>query len=88
MKSVSKRESLRRKQTYRENQNVMQLEILLKESVFCLKSFEKLHMFATMASDLEASHLSDRISGGDLVAIEAEYHLKCLITYKNRHRSF
>ncbi|KAG1656278.1 LMBR1 domain-containing protein 2 [Nymphon striatum] len=28
-----------------------------------------------------------RISGGDLVAIEAKYHYDCLSLYKNRHRS-
>ena len=41
-----------------------------------------------MASDLEDADLLVRISGGDLVAIEAKYHLECLVSYKNRHRSF
>ena len=29
-----------------------------------------------------------RLSGGDLVAIEAKYHYNCLSAYKNQHRSF
>ena len=40
-----------------------------------------------MATDLEDTDLLGRISGGDLVAIEAKYHLVCLTRYKNRHRS-
>ena len=29
-----------------------------------------------------------RISGGDMIAIEAKYHLSCLTKLRNRHRSF
>ena len=28
-----------------------------------------------------------RISGGDIIAIEAKYHINCLVSYKNRYRS-
>ena len=66
--------------------------------IFCEGGAEgdKLHCFATMETDtsvrrmalqLEDFELLGRISGGDLVAIDARYHLKCLITLRNRHRS-
>ena len=28
-----------------------------------------------------------RISGGDIIAIEAKYHINCLVSYKNCYRS-
>ena len=28
-----------------------------------------------------------RISGGDIIAFEAKYHINCLVSYKNRYRS-
>ena len=31
--------------------------------------------------------LIEKISGGDLITLEAEYHLECLASYRNRHRS-
>lgn len=40
-----------------------------------------------MAMELEEFDLLGRISHGDLIAIEAKYHLKCLIALKNRYRS-
>ncbi len=42
------------------------------------------HELRKMATDLQDALLLARISGGDLVAIEGNYHYKC---YKNRHRS-
>ena len=41
-----------------------------------------------MALELEDFELLGRMSEGDLIAIEAKYHLKCLIYLKNRYRSF
>ena len=41
-----------------------------------------------MATDLEDKALLTRIDGGDLTALEAKYHLSCLTTLRNRHRSF
>ena len=41
-----------------------------------------------MATDLEDTALLTRIDGGDLTALEAKYHLSCLTTLRNRHRSF
>ena len=31
-----------------------------------------------MATELQDTELLERISGGDLVALEAKYHFKCL----------
>ena len=56
----------------------------------------KLHQCSTMKLDSElrymATELNDttllaRISGGDIVAIEAKYHIECLVKYKNSYRS-
>ena len=40
-----------------------------------------------MAVKLQDTTLLARISGGDLVAIEAKYHLDCLTKYRNKYRS-
>jgi hypothetical protein len=40
-----------------------------------------------MAIEMQDTSLISRISGGDLVAIEARYHRNCLTAYKNRYRS-
>ena len=37
------------------------------------------HNIRRMAIELQDS----RISGGDLIAVEAKYHFNCLSTYKN-----
>jgi len=41
-----------------------------------------------MAKDLQDTILLARISGGDLTAIDTKYHLSCLTSLRNRHRSF
>ncbi|KAG0722380.1 hypothetical protein GWK47_044567 [Chionoecetes opilio] len=42
----------------------------------------------SMARDLLDSDLLTRIEGvGDLIALEAKYHLACLVGLRNRHRS-
>ena len=43
------------------------------------------HDFHQMATDLQDTRLLARISGGDLVAIEAKYHFNCLLVYKRKH---
>ena len=45
------------------------------------------HNLKKMATELQDSVLLARISGGDLIAIEAKYHYNCLSGYKNRYRS-
>ena len=66
--------------------------------IFCEKvSSEKLHEYSTrnteislraMANDMQGNALLTKISGGDLVAIEAKYHFSCLSEYRNQHRSY
>ena len=40
-----------------------------------------------MATELNDTTLLARISGGGIVAIEAKYHIECLVKYKNSYRS-
>ena len=40
-----------------------------------------------MALELQDYELLGRKSGGDLIAIEAKYHLDCITTFRNRYRS-
>ena len=66
--------------------------------IFCGKaSSEKLHEYSTrntgvslrvMANDMQDNDLLTKVSGGDLVAIDAKYHFSCLSEYRNRHRSY
>ena len=37
---------------------------------------------------MQDNALLTKISGGDLVAIEAKYHFSCLSEYRNRHCSY
>ena len=64
--------------------------------VFCHQEDGHLHEFRTleaddsirqMAADLEETELMASIEGGDLIALEAKYHLQCLVALRNRHRS-
>ena len=41
----------------------------------------------TMITELQDTQLLARIDGGDLIAKEMKYHLKCLTTLRNRYRS-
>jgi len=61
--------------------------------IFCSVASGKLHNCTTltldhdlrqMATDLQDTRLLARISGGDLVAIEAKYHFNCLSAYKSK----
>ena len=64
--------------------------------IFCEEGSDKLHQFSTMQSDtnvrnmardLQDASLLAKIEGGDLIALEARYHLSCLVKLRNRHRS-
>ena len=66
--------------------------------MFCDKGQEEgdLHLVSTfdadcsiriMITELQDTNLLPRIVGGDLIAIEAKYHFKCLINLRNRYRS-
>ena len=66
--------------------------------LFCgISTSEKLTEYSTnnaeanlrrMATDLDDTDILTKISGGDLVAIEAKYPFTCLSTYRNRYRAF
>lgn len=64
--------------------------------VICNEGGGTLHSFCTLeadtnlrliAGDLQDFGLLSRISGGDLIAIEAKYHMRCLTNSRNRQRS-
>ena len=64
--------------------------------IFCCKKHGQLHEFRTlganenirqMATQLQEIELMARMEGGDLIALEAKYHLECLTALRNRHRS-
>jgi hypothetical protein len=66
-----------------------------EKCIFC-EGEGDLHSYSTfdseknlrkMAQDLGDTRLLAKISGGDLVAIEAKYHLRCLVDLRNEHRS-
>ena len=40
-----------------------------------------------MVKELQDTTLLAKIEGGDLIALEAKYHLPCLTKLRNRHRS-
>ena len=41
-----------------------------------------------MATNLQDSALLKQLAGGDMIAIEAKYHKKCMTNLTNRHRAF
>ena len=68
-----------------------------EKCVFCDEKVGVLHSFSTIeadrnlrriVTDLQDFELLAKISGGDLIAIEAKYHMKCLTNLRNKHRSF
>ncbi len=70
--------------------------LLQATCIFCDDESGQLHNCSTlgldkelrkMATDLQDTSLLSRISGGDLIAIDAKYHINCLVAYKNRYRS-
>ncbi len=65
--------------------------------LFCDSSSGNLHEFTTLSADKSiksmASEMNDtdmlvKLADGDLVAIEAKYHLSCLTKYRNQYRGY
>ena len=63
---------------------------------FCEEAIGTLHQFSTlqsdsnvrsMALDLTDTSLLAKLEGGDLMVLEAKYHLNCLTKIRNHHRS-
>ena len=75
-----------------------QSSILRDICIFCDKiTSEQLHEVTTlnvdksiksMATEMSDHELLVKISGGDLIALEAKYHLNCLTIYRNLYRTF
>ncbi len=40
-----------------------------------------------MALELQETDVMAKMEGGDLIALEAKYHLQCLTELRNRYRS-
>ena len=70
----------------------------VQKCIFCEAGDEEgyLHQYSAFNSDnnlrpivteLQDTKLQARIAGGDLMAIEAKYHLQCLTNLRNRYRS-
>lgn len=64
--------------------------------LFCHQEGGHLHEFRTLGADesirqmaikLQETELLARIGGGDLIALEAKYHLQCLTVLRNRYHS-
>ena len=64
--------------------------------IFCGNGSAVLHEFRTLGADsrlrsmatvLQDSALLAKLEGGDLVALDAKFHLSCLTQLRNRHRS-
>uniref|UniRef100_UPI00358EDFCA uncharacterized protein n=1 Tax=Myxine glutinosa TaxID=7769 RepID=UPI00358EDFCA len=69
----------------------------VEKCIFCEKGKEEdaLHEVSTLEADnniremiteLNDTKLMTRIVGGDLIALEAKYHLLCLVSLRNRYR--
>ena len=96
--STSKLERVRNKRKNcavgEEQRRRVNRKILSKEScVFCEQGGE-LHDVTTLevdgrvrkiAKDVNNSSLLARIAGGDMIAIEAKYHKRCMTNLNNRH---
>ena len=81
------------------NDEMKQSKHCSMEKTFCLFRQKKdghLHEFRTldadetmrhnMAIELQEAELIARMEGGDLVAIDVKYHLRCLTDMRNRYR--
>ena len=58
-----------------------------KEDLHSFSSLETSDLVKQISVDLQDTDLMVRVSGPDLVAMKAKYHLSCLTALKNRHRS-
>ena len=84
--------SAERRKSKRQNSSVVREEVC----IFCSEEDGWLHQCSTMSLDRELRKMAiemqdavmlSKISGGDLVAIEAKCHLNCLVSYRNKYRS-
>jgi len=69
----------------------------LEKCFFCEKFSKDLHRCQTLqlnqkvrniALEMGDNQVLAKLSQGDMVAVDAMYHLSCLVDYKNKYRSF
>ena len=81
-----------------ENRSIKRHMINIQNCLFCEKGEQEgeLHQILTldpdnnvrtMATELNDAQRLARIVGGDLIAMEVKYHLKCMVNLRNRYRS-
>lgn len=70
---------------------------ILRHCIFCNDDTGKLHSFSYLKTTDDIKHIATalgdyallaKISGGDLIAIEAQYHISCITSFRNRYRSY
>ena len=72
-------------------------KVLNKNCFFCGEVSKDMHRCQTLelhqkikdiATEMCDNEVLGKLSQGDVVAADADYHLKCLVDYKNKYRSF
>ena len=53
-----------------------------------VSTFDADHNIRAMITELGETKLMARMVGGDLIALEAKYHLQCLVKLRNQYRGF
>ena len=56
-------------------------------SLHQVSTFDADYSMCTMINELQDTYLLAKIDGGDIIAKEIKYHLKCLVGLRNRYRS-
>ena len=62
------------------------MERIATGTVHEFKTFDVDANIRKMATELQDTALLAKLDGGDLIALEAKYHLACLTKIRNRHR--
>ena len=52
------------------------------------QTFERNQKVRDIATEMGNNQMLAKLSQGDMVAVDAKYHLRCLVDYKNKYRSF
>lgn len=97
---LERAEARKRKQTqdaqHNESSRVKRKKISKNVCIFCEMDSDNLHEVTTLevdknvrmiATELQDLDLLAKIAEGDMIAIEAKYHLKCMVSLRNRYRS-
>ena len=98
LETAKSKKRQRHKEHVAERRPAKRQTVSIKNCIICEKGEKEgtLHAFSTfdadknvrsMAKELHDAQLLSRIAAGDLIAIEAKYHLPCLVKLRNRYRS-